>query len=55
MLGYTNGGVSGKWVDSTAGDQAVTLTNPSQTGVNYAALASGSGAQYGQWTASAEL
>ena len=55
MLGYTNGGVSGKWVDSSAGDQAVTLTNPSQTGVNYAQLASGSGAQYGQWTASAEL
>ena len=55
MLGYTNAGVSGNWVDSSAGDQAVTLTNPSQTGVNYAALASGSGAQYGQWTASAEL
>jgi hypothetical protein len=55
MLGYTTGGVSGKWEDTTAGEQAVTLTNPSQTGVNYAALASGSAAQYGQWTASAEL
>jgi hypothetical protein len=56
MLGYTTGGVSGNWFDTSVGNLPVVIANQSTRGGGSATVTGGAGAaQFGQWTASAEL
>lgn len=55
MTGYTSSGVNGQWIDTIASNQVVSFANVSTRGGGYVSLASGTGGQYGHWTASAEL